>query len=207
MSAKPILYYFAFGGRAAAIRDAFRIGGVEFEDHHVSFEDFGAMKASNEMPFGSLPLLKLGGKIISQSNAILRWVGAQSGLYPKDAVAALRVDEALDAGEDMMAPMGASIREEDPARKAAMREDMATNSIPTYFARFEKLIHENGDTGFLVGDSLTIADLRLLHSVDKLTDGSLDGIPTSVIDPFPTLKAWRENVRAAREKRLEKVAA
>jgi glutathione S-transferase len=207
MSAKPVLMYFAFGGRAAAIRDAFRIGGVDFEDQHVAFDDFGAMKASGEMPFGALPLLKVGGKTISQSNAILRWVGAQSGLYPKDAMAALRVDEALDAGEDMMAPMGASIREQDPARKAAIREDMATNSLPTNFTRFEKLIHDNGDTGFLVGNDLTIADLRLLHSLDKLTDGSLDGIPTTILDGHPTLKAWRDNVRAVREKRLEKVAA
>jgi len=29
--------------------------------------------------------------------------------------------------------------------------------------------------------------------VDKLTNGSLDGIPTSVMDPFERLVAWRKS--------------
>jgi prostaglandin-H2 D-isomerase / glutathione transferase len=201
------LVYFPFGGRAAPIRDAFRIGGIPFEDKHVDFEAFGAMKASGELPFGAVPILIVGGRTISQSSAILRYAGVLSGLYPPNPVNALRVDEAMDGVDDMMAPMGASIREEDPARKAAMRKDMADVVIPANFARFEKLIRDNGANGFLVGDGLTIADLKLLHSVDKLTDGSLDGIPPSVIEPFTVLKQWRDNIRVLREKRLEQVAA
>jgi glutathione S-transferase len=201
------LIYFPFGGRAAAIRDAFRIGGVQFTDQHVAPDTFPALKASGELPFGALPVLKVGDRTISQSNAILHYAGKLSGLYPADPVLALRVDEAIGGTDDMMQPMGDSIREQDPARKATMRVEMAESSLPANFARFEKLIHANGDTGFLVGDSLTIADLKLLHSLDKLTDGSLDGIPPSIIDPFPTLKAWRDNVRAVREKKLQPVAA
>ncbi|HWE45290.1 MAG TPA: glutathione S-transferase [Caulobacteraceae bacterium] len=201
------LIYFPFGGRAAPIRDALRIGGVAFEDKHVDFDAFGAMKTSGELPFGAVPILQVDGKTISQSTAILRYAGKRSGLYPSDPLLALRVDEAMDGVDDMMAPMGASIREEDAERKAALRKDMAENTIPANFARFEKLIRDNGSTGFLVGDSLTIADLKLLHSVNKLTDGSLDGIPPSVIEPFPALKQWRDNVTAVREKRLEPVAA
>ena len=201
------LVYFPFGGRAAPIRDAFRIGGIPFEDKHVDFETFGAMKASGELPFGAVPILKVDGKTISQSSAILRYAGALSGLYPSNPILALRVDEAMDGVDDMMQPMGASIREEDADRKAAMRKDMAENSLPANFARFEKLIRDNGNNGFLAGDGLTIADLKLLHSVDKLTDGSLDGIPPSVIEPFTVLKQWRDNIRALRAKRLEPVAA
>jgi glutathione S-transferase len=207
MSATPTLVYFPFGGRAAAIRDAFRMGGIDFNDEHVAPDNFAALKASGELPFGALPILKIGGRTISQSNAILRYAGKLTGLYPDDHALALRVDEAMGGTDDMMAPMGASIREQDPERKMAIRKDMAENILPQNFARFEKLIKDNGNTGFLVGNSLTIADLKLLHSVDKLTDGSLDGIPTTVADPYPTLKAWRDNVRKVREQRLEKVAA
>ena len=201
------LVYFPFGGRAAPIRDAFHIGGIAFEDKHIDLDGFTAMKASGELPFGAVPVLIVDGRMISQSSAILRYAGQLSGLYPSDPVYALRVDEAMDGVDDMMLPMGASIREEDAERKAAMRKDMAENSIPTNFARFEKLLLENGDTGYLVGDELTIADLKLLHSVNKLTDGTLDGIPPSVIEPFTLLKQWRDNVTAARAKRLELVAA
>jgi hypothetical protein len=46
------LRYFPFPGRAAAIRDAFRIAGVAFEDVHVPPDRFQPQKAAGELPFG-----------------------------------------------------------------------------------------------------------------------------------------------------------
>ena len=42
MSRTIRLHYFPFPGRGGAIRDAFRIGGIAFEDDLVSFERFAA---------------------------------------------------------------------------------------------------------------------------------------------------------------------
>ena len=42
---------------------------------------------------------------------------------------------------------------------------------------FERWLVANGSTGFIVGNHLTIADLKLYWIIDWLTMGILDGIP------------------------------
>jgi glutathione S-transferase len=201
------LRYFPFPGRAGAIRDALHIGGIPFEDVHVPPEHFAELKAAGELPFGSLPVLDVvsAGKTVSaaQSNAILRYVGRRAGLYPvDDPLRALKVDEALDLGEDLYHLIGPSIGEQDAARRMAMRKVLAEETLPRWGGYLEKLLVANGRTGFAVGDSLTVADLKLHWIVDKLTNGSLDGVPKTVLGRFETLTAWRKNVAAVRESRL-----
>jgi len=90
--ARPKLTYFAFaGGRIGPIRIALRQAKVDFEDERLSFQEFGARKVS--FPGGSLPVLSINGKLLTQSLAILRWAGRQSDLYPSDPVHAMQVDE------------------------------------------------------------------------------------------------------------------
>ncbi len=198
------LHYFPFPGRAGAIRDTLRIGGIAFEDAHVPPERFPALKP--ELPFGSLPVLDVetrGGTIsAAQSNAILRFVGRRTGLYPADDVRALKVDEALDLGEDLYHVLTPSMAEENAERRMAMRKLLAEETLPRWIGFLERLLVANGRTGFVAGDALTVADLKLHWIADKLTNGTLDGIPTTLLDRFPAVTAWRKNVAAVREARL-----
>ena len=200
------LHYFPFPGRAGAIRDALRIGGIAFEDVHVPPDRFGALKASGELPFGSLPVLDVetpGGRIrAAQSNGILRFVGRRAGLYPTDDMRALKVDEALDLGEDLYHLLTPSMVEENAERRMAMRKVLAEETLPRWIGFLEHLLVANGRTGFVAGNELTVADLKLHWIADKLTNGTLDGIPTTVLDRFPAVTAWRKNVAAVREARL-----
>src|SRR5437764_7781150 len=205
------LRYFPFPGRAAPIRDALRIGGVAFDDVHVPPDRFRELKAAGELPFGSLPVLDVEtpGGIVSaaQSNAILRFAGRRAGLYPtNDPVRALKVDEALDLGEDLYRVIGPSIDEQDAERRIAMRKILAQETLPRWAGFLERLLVANGRTGFVVGDSLSVADLKLYWVTDKLTNGTLDGIPKSLLDSFATVTAWRKNVAAVREARLAAAA-
>ena len=201
------LRYFPFPGRAGAIRDALRIGRIAFEDAHVPPDRFPALKASGELPFGSLPVLDVetrGTKVsTAQSNAILRFVGRRSGLYPtNDDLRALKVDEALDLGEDLYHLLTPSMVEDDPERRMVMRKVLAEETLPRWAGYLERLLVANGRTGFVAGDALTVADLKLHWIADKLTNGSLDGIPTSLLDGFPAVTAWKKNVTAVRAARL-----
>jgi prostaglandin-H2 D-isomerase / glutathione transferase len=205
------LRYFPFPGRAGAIRDALRMGHVRFEDDQVVPDRFRDQKAAGELPFGSLPVLDVddGERRTSaaQSNAILRFVGRLTGLYPvEDALRALKVDEALDVGEDLYHLIAPSIDEPDPERRKSMRKLLAEETLPRWGGYLERLLVANGRSGFVAGDSLTVADLKLHYVVDKLTNGSLDGVPKTVLDGFPALTAWRKNVAAVREARLAAAA-
>jgi glutathione S-transferase len=167
----------------------------------------GALKASGELPFGSLPVLEVetpGGTLKSaQSNAILRFVGRRTGLYPThDDLRALKVDEALDLGEDLYHLLSPSMGEADAERRMAMRKVLAEDTLPRWAGFLERLLVANGRTGFVAGDALTVADLKLYWIADKLTNGSLDGIPTSILDAFPAIGAWKKNVATVREARL-----
>ncbi len=204
------LRYFPFPGRAGPIRDALHIGRIPFEDEHVPPDQFRPRRAAGEFPFGGLPVLDVetsDGKVCSaQSNAILRFAGRLSGLYPvENPVQALKVDEALDMGEDINCLIGPSIHEQDETKKLAMRKVLAEETLPFWGKCFERLLVANGNTGFIVGSRLTIADLKLYWIIDWLSSGMLDGIPTTLFDQFTPVTAWRKNISAVRDARLAEV--
>ena len=201
------LRYFPFTGRAEPIRDALRIGHIAFEDEHLTFEQFQNCRTTSELPFGGLPVLVVDTNekelCVAQSNAILRFAGRLSGLYPVDnPLQALKVDEALDVGEDINCLLAPSLHEQDTEKKMAMRKELAEETLPFWVACFERLLVANGSTGFIMGNSLTVADLKLYWIIDWLTSGILDGIPTSLVDGFENVMIWRKNISTVRNNRL-----
>merc|ERR1711916_23067 len=185
------LTYFPFPGRAHPIRAAFKIGGVEFEDVQLSWEEITKL-FDGRAPFRAVPILTLeNGETISQSNAILRYVGnlGSEKLYPTDdAIAALKVDEILDAVEDIGNVMTASIKESDPEKKIAMRKAMVTEegALTRWLQGMEVVLKRNDSSkNYCVGDSLTIADLKLVGRYRQFVAGTLDGIPKDVLDAYP----------------------
>jgi len=201
------LRYFPFPGRAGPIRDTLQIGGIDFEDEHIPPAQFRERRAAGEFPFGGLPVMDVetdAGKFcVSQSNAILRYAGRLTGLYPeRDPLLALKVDEALGMGEDVSQSLSPTFHEQDNERKMAMRKVLAEETLPYWADCFERLLQANGGNGFIVGNDLTVADLKLYWIIDFLTNGSLDGIPTSLVDGYPGITAWRQRVSAEREARL-----
>jgi glutathione S-transferase len=196
------LHYFDFPGRGEAIRDALRLGAVPFEDIRISFPEFQARRAAGQLPWDVLPVLELeDGTLVSQSNTILRWAGVRAGLTPADPGYALRVDALLDSTEDYMGRVSVSIRVADEAVRAGLRVELATRWLPEWFGLLERRLAEAGH-GWLVGDALGIADLKVLHFIDKLVNGSLSGLRPDALSDFPALAAWRDRVHAERRARL-----
>ena len=72
------LTYFDAGGRAEPVRIAFHAAGIDFEDVRVGFPDFMAMR--DNLRFTCLPTLEIGGLVVTQSNAMARYVGKMAGL-------------------------------------------------------------------------------------------------------------------------------
>ena len=90
------------------------------------------------------------------------------------------------------------MREPDKEKKLAMRKVLVETRLPHWLGCLERRLAENGNPHFFVGDSLTIADLKLLYVVEKLLDGSLDEVPRTILSPSRARRLARQRTRGAR---------
>ena len=149
-------------------------------------------KLKPRVPFCQLPVLEFGGSFHSQSNAILRYIGKKTGLYPDSDIDALRVDETIDTIDDLVFRIIPTLKEQDMERKLAMRRALAVDILPRWLA----CVNKRFVNGYLLGERMSIADLCVFNVVEWLKMGVLDGIPSSIIDPHQNLKALRARVLA-----------
>ncbi len=122
-----LTYFDIHGGRAEPARLAMYIGGVAFEDHRISFGEFGASRSS--YPFKRVPVLQIDNVVLSQGNSITRYVGTLAGLYPTDPLEAAFCDEAMDAVEDIVSKQVATMFIKDEDEKKAAREALADGPL------------------------------------------------------------------------------
>jgi len=185
------LTYFSAWGRAGAIRAAFRIAGIEFQDARVSFQELKSAPAG-EYPLGQLPVLSVDGKVFTQSGAILRYAGKRSGLYPSDAIEALRVDEVMSIADDILA---SAPQDPDAAIKKTKREAWVAEKVPKFLNLLDARLKESGGP-YLLGTSLSIADLILFGLVHSVRTGNYDYVATDAFDKWTHVVATYEAVKA-----------
>ncbi|CAL1529086.1 unnamed protein product [Lymnaea stagnalis] len=153
------LYYFNGRGLGEMVRLTLAAGGIQFTEEFVTErEQFLKLIEDGKLLFKQMPLLEIDGKQIVQSKAIVRYLGKKTGLQGKNDDEALLVDQFFEGGRDFMTPaMMIGISPEDEAL-ATIKKTV----LPKYLPIFEKIAAKNG-TGYLVGNSLTLADLSLLE--------------------------------------------
>ena len=181
--------------RAETSRLALFIGGIEFEDVRPSREEIPKMRTDGTFPFGQFPVLQVDGKTIAQTGAIARFCGKLSGLYPSDDnYAAAKVDEVIDLCTDITIQMRPSIRETDPKLRTEMRKELSETILPRWLGFLEKLLQDNGDTGFFVADSISVADLAVWRLCGWISGGVIDDIPTNLLEGFPLLSVHQMKI-------------
>ena len=185
------LTYFDFdGGRGEPIRIAFHAGGIEFEDHRISFDDF--MVQRDTMRFKCSPTLEIDGAELTQSNGMLRYVGKLTGLYPDDALQAFYADEAMGAVEDLLHQLVHTFGLEGEELKAA-REKLVDGWITTFVKGLGEVVERGGD--YIADNRLTVADLKVAIQIRSLTSGMLDHVPTDLVEKLaPNLIAHADRV-------------
>ncbi|MDJ0711543.1 MAG: glutathione S-transferase family protein [Woeseiaceae bacterium] len=188
------LTYFDFnGGRGEPIRIAFHHGGIDFEDDRVSFPEFAETRDS--MRFSSVPTMEIDGMVVTQTNAMLRHVGKQAGLYPDDELQAFYCDEAMEAIEDLLHRIVATFGLEGDELKAA-REELAAGWLKTFINGLDELLARGGGEYFADG-RLTVADLKVFMQTRSLASGTLDHVPTDFVEQLsPALAAHRDRIAA-----------
>ena len=180
----PRLIYFDFAGsRGEECRIALHLAGVDFEDVRLQSKDWPALKDST--PFGALPVLELPGKVpLAHSNAILVFIGRQHRLHPTGDFEAARHEALMCSVEDLRHSIAPTLRISDPEGKRKAREALAGNELKSWGSQVERQLR---DGPFVAGATLQIADVKLYMMVRWLTSGTLDHVPTSVLDHCPKL--------------------
>jgi len=181
-----ILTYFDIdGSRGETARLAMHIAGIAFEDRRIARKDWAAVR--DQYPFQSLPVLEVDGKTIAQSNAINRYVGKLAGLYPKDDWQAARVDEVMDAVEDISVKIGSTFALEGEAKQKA-REALAAGALARFLQQLNARLEAGGGEWF-AENRLTVADIKCYLWVRWLKSGALDHIPADIVDRHAPLLA------------------
>lgn len=188
------LSYFDFhGGRAEPARLALHIGGIPFEDHRMDYAAFGAFRGTT--PFGQVPTLEVDGVMVTQSDAINRYVGKLAGLYPADPFQALLCDEVAYVVEEAAVKMSPTFRMTGDAQKEA-RLALVNGSMPVYLGWLQKQLLAHGGTYF-ADNRLTVADLKVFVDVRGLNSGRLDHVPTDLVERVaPALNAHAQRIAA-----------
>jgi glutathione S-transferase len=173
------LTYFDFdGGRGEVARLTLHLGGVSFVDKRIPVDQWPALREST--PLHALPLLSVDGEVITQSNAINRYLGVLVGLYPEEPLEALRCDEVMDVVEDVVTRIVATFGMEGTALRDA-RMALVEGPISLYLARLNEMLVRRGEEYF-AADRLTVADLKVYVWVKSLRRGGLDHVPLDLVD-------------------------
>jgi glutathione S-transferase len=190
LPAKIKLTYFGGpGGRAEPARLALTIAGIDFEDDRITFEDWMARKPGT--PSGAVPVLEVteaDGTVsaVTQSSAILRYIGKLTGHYPTDPLLALKVDEMDQMVEELAMRTVISTAHLTGEERLEGRKKLADNKDSVahfWISKINDRLAES-DSGFAIGDSLTVADLRIFCELTAATSGFYDGFGTH--DPMDT---------------------
>ena len=177
MSRLKLTYFDFHGGRAEPARLAMHIGGIAFEDHRFTFAEFAEVRKAT--PFGQVPTLHVDGAMVTQSDAITRYVGKLANLYPLDAYQALLCDEVMDVVEDASVKLGPTFGMTGEAQKEA-RLALVNGSMPVYLGWLERQLKAHGGE-FFCDNRLTVADLKVFVDVRGLNSGRLDHVPVDLV--------------------------
>lgn len=190
MGPKYKLTHFNHRGAAEGIRFIFAYKGIEFEDERVE-HDADWPNKKPKYPYGQLPVLEVdGNQVLSQSGAIVRYLGRIFDLAGDTVLESAKCDEIYEALIDFNTaslPIGA---EQDEKKKAELSKKFTDTTVPTYLGQWEKALGANG--GFLVGKRFSYADFSVasfLEAYNEFYGGKL-------FDDYPKMKLHSETVFA-----------
>jgi glutathione S-transferase len=133
---------------------------------------------------GQVPTVQFDdGRTLAQSNAIIRYLARGSDLIPKDEFASAKMDEWLFWEQYSHEPYVAVCRFQmlylgKPA------SELDPDKVKRGYAALARMEDRLATTRFLVGDSLSLADVSLLAYTRLAREGGFD------LDNYPAVRRW-----------------
>jgi glutathione S-transferase len=133
---------------------------------------------------GQIPVVEFDdGRTLAQSNAIIRYLARDSDLVPADAFAAAKMDEWLFWEQYSHEPYIAGCRFQ-MVYLGRPASDLDPDKIKRGYAALVRMEHQLATTRFLVGDTLTLADIALLAYTRLAHEGGFH------LDGYASLRRW-----------------
>ena len=133
---------------------------------------------------GQVPTVEFDdGRLLAQSNAIIRYLARGSDLIPADAFAAAKMDEWLFWEQYSHEPYVAVCRFQMVYLGKAS-SDLDPDKIKRGYAALARMEHELAATRFLVGDTPTLADVALLAYTRLAHEGGFH------LDGYASVRRW-----------------
>ena len=172
---KPVLHQFWRSSASWRVRWALLVKQVPFDVHTVDLlageHHLPAHRARS--PVGTVPALQLGERVLTESVAILEWlerVRPAPPLYPQDPWTAARVRQVVELVNSEIQPFqSVTVRKrvslEEPVQ-AAWTHHFNQRGVEALAEAIRLIDLELGEGRFVIGDSLTAADLFVVPQLD-----------------------------------------
>ncbi|XP_035685853.1 glutathione S-transferase alpha-4-like [Branchiostoma floridae] len=188
MSQKARLTYFNGRGRGESIRFMLGAAGFEFDEVFLETkEQMEELRARGDLLFLQVPLLEIDGMKMVQTGAMLRYIARKASLFGRDDKESARIDMLADGVRDFQLKFLGIPFQSDPTELLATIRD---KDLPRYLPIYDKVLQDNG-TGFLVGGSLSMADVLLFEALL-----SVDEVFPELLKDYPKLQEFRDRVAA-----------
>ena len=133
---------------------------------------------------GQVPTIVLDdGRVLAQSNAIIRYLARNSDLIPNDAFAAAKMDEWLFWEQYSHEPYVAVCRFQ-MVYLGKPASDLDPDKIKRGYFALARMEHQLATTPFLVGDAVTLADVSLLAYTRVAHEGGFH------LDGYASIRRW-----------------
>lgn len=188
------LVYFDLKGRAEVSRILFLLGDQQFTDERNTFESWKDLKPT--LPFLQAPVLEVTENSkthrIAQSHAIERFLANRFNLMGKTDIERAQCDMICEQIVDLFNMLVVIYRKQDSEEKTKELDEAIRQKVPPGLKLIQNLLEANTNgKGYLVGDSLTLADVQLVNFYDWLRARKGE-----VLDQLPALKRHDEFIHS-----------
>ncbi len=185
-SGHPTLTYFDIRGRAEGIRLLFTDQGIPFMDRRIrSADSWQAVKRS--LPLRVLPHYSDPRLSITQSHAIMSYLGASTGMVPADPVGAAVYDEAYHAVAEVQEQLWQFAWQPE---YQSHPEGFANGALTRYLIGLERLYLGNPGA-FWIGERVSTVDYLAFVLLDELR-----AFFPATLAQFETLQAFHLQMAA-----------
>ena len=209
-----LFYWPTIQGRGEFVRLALEAAGEPYLDvARLPADEGGGVKMLTALlaetsaagPFFAPPILRHGSMTLSQTGAILQYLGPRLGLVPEDQASRVKanhlqltISDFLVEAHDAHHPIASSLYYDDQKPEASRRADLfVKNRIPKYLGYFERVLATNSAASgrHAIGAAVSYVDLSLF----QVMAGVGYAFPRALgrmTSKLPNLVALRDSVAA-----------